>query len=97
MAAQNIPLTYNFYPPEGDSLIYCGSISSPEIYHHVQILSQRRIGIWTWRPRFRSASALRPGSEKSRDPEWMKTEKRYSLYAAMDVASVWLVRALANP
>ena len=33
---------------------------------------------------------------KSRDRVVKKTEKD-SLYAAMDVASVWLERALANP
>lgn len=54
----------------------------------------KRSRIWTSPPAFRAASADRSRPE-IRDRVVKKSEKS-SLYAAMDVGSIWLERALAG-
>ena len=96
MAAQNITLTYNGHPlRRKDSLIYYGSMAQKYIIM-LQILSQKKDQDLDVATKVSVQLQLTDPDLKSRDRVVKKTEKD-SLYAAMDVASVWLERALANP
>ena len=96
MAAQNIPLTYKGHPlRRKDSLIYYGSMAQKYIIM-LQILSQKKDQDLDVATKVSVQLQLTDPDLKSRDRVVKKTEKD-SLYAAMDVASVWLERALANP
>ena len=84
MAAQNIPLTYKGHPlRRKDSLIYYGSMAQKYIIM-LQILSQKK------------DQDLDVATKVSVQLQLTDPDLK-SLYAAMDVASVWLERALANP
>ena len=95
MATQSIPLTYKGHPlRRKDSLIYYGSMAEKYIIM-LQVLDQKKdqdLDMAT-----RVSVQLQPTDPdlKSRDRVVKKTEKD-SLYAAMDVASVWLDRALSG-
>ena len=95
MANQTIPLTYKGHPlRRKDSLIYFGSMAEKYIIM-LQILDQKKEQDLDMATRISVQLQLTDPDLKSRDRVVKKTEKD-SLYAAMDVASVWLDRALAG-
>ena len=95
MANQTIPLTYKGHPlRRKDSLIYFGSMAEKYIIM-LQILDQKKEQDLDMAIRISVQLQLTDPDLKSRDRVVKKTEKD-SLYAAMDVASVWLDRALSG-
>ena len=78
-----------------DNLIYYGSMADKYIIM-MQILDTKKVKDLDVATRVSVQLQLTDPDLKSRDRVVKKTEKD-SLYAAMDVASVWLERALANP
>ena len=95
MATQTIPLTYKGHPlRRKDSLIYYGSMAEKDIIM-LQILDQKKDQDLDMATRVSVQLQLTDPDLKSRDRVVKKTEKD-SLYAAMDVAAVWLARSLAN-
>ena len=95
MSAQAIPLTYKGQPlRRKDSLIYYGSMAEKYIFM-LQVLDQKKENDMDVATKVSVQLQLTDPDLKSRDRVVKKTEKD-SLYAAMDVASVWLERALAN-
>ena len=95
MAQQAIPLTYKGHPlRRKDSLIYYGSMAEKYIIM-LQVLDQKKEQDMDVATRVSVQLQLTDPDLKSRDRVVKKTEKD-SLYAAMDVASVWLDRALAS-
>ena len=77
-----------------DSLIYFGSMAEKYIIM-LQILDQKKEQDLDMATRISVQLQLTDPDLKSRDRVVKKTEKD-SLYAAMDVASVWLDRALSG-
>ena len=95
MSAQAIPLTYKGHPlRRKDSLIYYGSMAEKYIIM-LQILDQKKDKDMDVATKVSVQLQLNDPDLKSRDRVVKKTEKD-SLYAAMDVASVWLDRALSS-
>ena len=95
MAAQNIPLTYKGHPlRRKDSLIYYGSMAQKYIIM-LQVLATRKVDDLEVATKVSVQLQLTDPDLKSRDRVVKKTEKD-GLYNAMDVAAVWLDRALAN-
>ena len=95
MATQSIPLTYKGHPlRRKDSLIYYGSMAEKYIIL-LQVLDQKTEQDLELATRVSVQLQLTDPDLKSRDRVVKKTEKD-SLYAAMDVASVWLDRALSG-
>lgn len=95
MATQSIPLTYKGHPlRRKDSLIYYGSMAEKYIIM-LQVLDQKKDQDLDMATRVSVQLQLTDPDLKSRDRVVKKTEKD-SLYAAMDVASVWLDRALSS-
>ena len=95
MATQTIPLTYKGHPlRRKDSLIYYGSMAEKYIIM-LQILDQKKDQDLDMATRVSVQLQLTDPDLKSRDRVVKKTEKD-SLYAAMDVAAVWLARSLAS-
>ena len=95
MANQTIPLTYKGHPlRRKDSLIYFGSMAEKYIIM-LQILDQKKEQDLDMATRISVQLQLTDPDLKSRDRVVKKTEKD-SLYTAMDVASVWLDRALSG-
>ena len=95
MATQSIPLTYKGHPlRRKDSLIYYGSMAEKYIIM-LQVLDQKKEQDLDLATRVSVQLQLTDPDLKSRDRVVKKTEKD-SLYAAMDVASVWLDRALSG-
>ena len=95
MASQSIPLTYKGHPlRRKDSLIYYGSMAEKYIIM-LQVLDQKSEQDLELATRVSVQLQLTDPDLKSRDRVVKKTEKD-SLYAAMDVASVWLDRALSG-
>ena len=97
MAAEtkSAPLTYKGYPlRRKDNLIYFGSMSDKYIIM-LQILDTKKIKDLDVATKVSVQLQLTDPDLKSRDRVVKKSEKD-SLYAAMDVASVWLDRALAS-
>ena len=95
MATQSIPLTYKGHPlRRKDSLIYYGSMAEKYIIM-LQVLDQKKDQDPDMATRVSVQLQLTDPDLKSRDRVVKKTEKD-SLYAAMDVASVWLDRALSG-
>lgn len=95
MATQSIPLTYKGHPlRRKDSLIYYGSMAEKYIIM-LQVLDQQKDQDLDMATRVSVQLQLTDPDLKSRDRVVKKTEKD-SLYAAMDVASVWLDRALSG-
>ena len=95
MSVQAIPLTYKGHPlRRKDSLIYYGSMAEKYIIM-LQMLDQKKDKDMDVATKVSVQLQLTDPDLKSRDRVVKKTEKD-SLYAAMDVASVWLDRALSS-
>ncbi|MCI9118251.1 MAG: hypothetical protein HFF30_08115 [Flavonifractor sp.] len=95
MAAKHVPLTYKGHPlRRKDSLIYYGSMAEKYIIM-LQVLDSKKNKDMDVANKVSVQLQLTDPDLKSRDRVVKKTEKD-SLYAAMDVASVWLERALAG-
>ena len=95
MAEEKIPLTYKGHPlRRKDNLIYYGSMADKYIIM-LQVMDAKRVDDLDVATRVAVQLQLTDPDLKSRDRVVKKTEKD-SLYAAMDVASVWLARSLAN-
>jgi arginyl-tRNA synthetase len=95
MASENIPLTYKGHPlRRKDSLIYYGSMADKYIVM-LQVLDTKKLKDMDVATRVGVQLQLTDPDLKSRDRVVKKSEKD-SLYAAMDVAAVWLERALAS-
>ena len=95
MSAQAIPLTYKGHPlRRKDSLIYYGSMAEKYIIM-LQILDQKKDKDMDVATKVSVQLQLTDPDLKSRDRVVKKSEKD-SLYAAMDVACVWLDRALSG-
>lgn len=95
MAEEKIPLTYKGHPlRRKDNLIYYGSMADKYIIM-MQILETKKVEDMDVATKVSVQLQLTDPELKSRDRVVKKSEKD-SLYAAMDVASVWLERALAS-
>lgn len=95
MANENLPLAYKGHPlRRKDNLIYYGTMAEKYIIM-LQILSTKSEGDLAMADRVSVQLQLTDPDLKSRDRVVKKSEKD-SLFAAMDVASVWLDRALAG-
>ena len=95
MSNKDIPLTYKGHPLlRKDSLIYYGSMAEKYIIM-LQVLNSRKEQDLELATKVAVQLQLTDPDLKSRDRVVKKTEKD-SLYAAMDVASVWLDRALSS-
>ena len=95
MSAQNIPLSYKGHPlRRKDNLIYYGTMAEKYIIM-LQILSTKNVDGLEMANRISVQLQLTDPDLKSRDRVVKKSEKD-SLYAAMDIASVWLERALSG-
>ena len=95
MASENIPLSYKGHPlRRKDNLIYYGTMAEKYIIM-LQILSTKNVDGLEMADRVSVQLQLTDPDLKSRDRVVKKSEKD-SLYAAMDVASVWLERALSS-
>ena len=102
MASTKKTLMYKGHPlRRKDNILYYGSMSDPYIIM-MQIMDTKtvpsvagaeNVGELTVATRVSVQLQLTDPAAKSRDRVVKKTEKN-SLYAAMDVASVWLERAL---
>ena len=93
MADEKTVLTYKGHPlMRKDNLIYYGSMADSHIIM-LQILEYKKVGDTDVANKVSIQLQLTDPDLKSRDRVVKKTEKE-SLYAAMDVASVWLERAL---
>ncbi len=95
MANENIPLTYKGHPlRRKDNLIYYGSMADKYIIM-MQVLDSKKQGDLDMATRISVQLQLTDPDLKSRDRVVKKSEKE-NLYAAMDVAAVWLTRALSG-
>ena len=94
MASEKLPLSYKGRPlRRKDNLIYYGTMAEKYIIM-LQVLSTMKIDDLEMATKVSVQLQLTDPDLKSRDRVVKKTEKD-SLYAAMDVASVWLERALS--
>lgn len=95
MADKNIPLEYKGHPlrRKGD-LIYYGSMAEKYIIM-LQVMESKKVDDLSVATKVSVQLQLTDPDLKSRDRVVKKSEKD-SLYAAMDVAAVWLERALAG-
>ena len=88
-------LEYKGHPLQRkDNIIYYGSFSDKYIIM-LQILDTKKVNDLDVATKVSVQLQLTDPDLKSRDRVVKKTEKD-SLYTAMDVASVWLERALSN-
>lgn len=95
MAEEKIPLVYKGHPlRRKDNLIYYGSMADKYIIM-LQVMDTKKVDDLDVATRVAVQLQLTDPDLKSRDRVVKKTEKD-SLYAAMDVAAVWLARSLAN-
>ena len=95
MAEEKIPLTYKGHPlRRKDNLIYYGSMADKYIIM-LQVMDTKKVNDLDVATRVAVQLQLTDPDLKSRDRVVKKTEKD-SLYAAMDVAAVWLARSLAS-
>ena len=95
MAKEAIPLTYKGHPlRRKDNLVYYGSMAEKYIIM-LQVLDTKKVQDLEVATKVSVQLQLTDPDLKSRARVVKKTEKD-SLYAAMDVASVWLARALAG-
>ena len=95
MATENLPLSYKGHPlRRKDNLIYYGTMAEKYIIM-LQILSSKKQGDLAVTDKVSVQLQLTDPDLKSRDRVVKKSEKD-SLYAAMDVAAVWLDRALSG-
>ena len=95
MADKNIPLEYKGHPlRRKDNLIYYGSMADKYIIM-LQVLDSKKVDDLDVATKVSVQLQLTDPDLKSRDRVVKKSEKD-SLYTAMDVAAVWLDRALAG-
>ena len=96
MADQKFPLVYKGHPlRRKDNLIYYGSMADKYIIM-LQVMYNKKVDDdLSLATKGSVQLQLTDPDLKSRDRVVKKTEKD-NLYAAMDVAAVWLARALAN-
>jgi len=95
MATETIPLTYKGRPlRRKDNIIYYGSMAEKYIIM-LQIMDTKKEQDLDVATKVSVQLQLTDPDLKSRDRVVKKSEKD-SLYAAMDVASVWLERALSS-
>ena len=88
-------LEYKGHPLQRkDNIIYYGSFADKYIIM-LQVLDTKKVGDLDVATRVSVQLQLTDASIKSRDRVVKKSEKD-SLYAAMDVGSIWLERALAG-
>ena len=96
MADQKFPLVYKGHPlRRKDNLIYYGSMADKYIIM-LQVMDNKKVDDdLSLATKVSVQLQLTDPDLKSRDRVVKKTEKD-NLYVAMDVAAVWLARALAN-
>ena len=95
MADENAVLMYKGHPlMRKDNLIYYGSMADSHIVM-LQVLETKKVNDLDVATRVSVQLQLTDPELKSRDRVVKKSEKD-SLYAAMDVGSIWLERALAG-
>ena len=95
MANEQLPLSYKGHPlRRKDNLIYYGTMAEKYIIM-LQILSTKQVNGLEMADKVSVQLQLTDPDLKSRDRVVKKSEKD-SLYAAMDVAAVWLERALSG-
>ena len=95
MASEKIPLSYKGHPlRRKDNLIYYGTMAEKYIIM-MQILNTKKEQDMEVATKVSIQLQLTDPELKSRDRVVKKSEKD-SLYAAMDIATVWLDRALAG-
>jgi ribosome-associated translation inhibitor RaiA len=95
MADKKIPLEYKGHPlRRKDNLIYYGSMAEKYIIM-LQVMDSKKVDDLDVATKVSVQLQLTDPDLKSRDRVVKKTEKD-SLYAAIDVAAVWLERALAG-
>lgn len=95
MASEKIPLSYKGHPlRRKDNLIYYGTMAEKYIIM-LQILDTKKVDDLDVATKVAVQLQLTDPDLKSRDRVVKKTEKD-SLYTAMDVAKVWLDRALST-
>ena len=95
MASEKIPLSYKGHPlRRKDNLIYYGTMAEKYIIM-LQILDTKKVDDLDVATKVAVQLQLTDPDLKSRDRVVKKTEKD-SLYTAMDVATVWLDRALSG-
>ncbi|MBS6215807.1 MAG: hypothetical protein KH704_02650 [Clostridiales bacterium] len=95
MADEKFPLVYKGHPlRRKDNLIYYGSMADKYIIM-MQVMSTKKVKDLDVASKVVVQLQLTDPDLKSRDRVVKKSEKD-SLYAAMDVAAVWLERALSN-
>ena len=95
MADEKFPLVYKGHPlRRKDNLIYYGSMADKYIIM-MQVMSTKMVKDLDVANKVVVQLQLTDPDLKSRDRVVKKSEKD-SLYAAMDVAAVWLERALSN-
>ena len=95
MASETPVLTYKGHPlRRKDNLIYFGTMAEKYIVM-MQILSSKKVDGLDVADKVSVQLQLTAPDLKSRDRVVKKSEKD-SLYAAMDVACVWLERALSG-
>ena len=93
MAEEKIPLSYKGHPlRRKDNLIYYGSMADKYIIM-LQVMETKKVDDLDVATKVAVQLQLTDPDLKRRDRVVKKTEKD-SLYAAMDVASVWLERML---
>ena len=93
MAEEKIPLSYKGHPlRRKDNLIYYGSMADKYIIM-LRVMETKKVDDLDVATKVAVQLQLTDPDLKSRDRVVKKTEKD-SLYAAMDVASVWLERML---
>ncbi len=93
MASEQLPLTYKGHPlRRKDNLIYYGSMAEKYIIM-LQIMDTKPVDDLSVATKVSVQLQLTDPDLKSRDRVVKRSEKD-SLYAAMDVAVVWLDRAL---
>lgn len=96
MAAKNTMLEYKGFPlRRKDNLIYLGSMDDKYIIM-IQVLSTKTVKDMEVATKVSVQLQLTDPDVKSKDRVVKKAEKD-SLYVAMDLATVWLNRALATP
>ena len=95
MSVENIPLSYKGHPlRRKDNLIYYGTMAEKYIIM-LQVLSSKKVDGLDVADKVAVQLQLTDPDLKSRDRVVRKSEKD-SLYSAMDLACVWLERALSS-
>ncbi len=93
--ANTMPLVYKGHPlRRKDNLIYYGSMADKYIIM-MQILESKKVKDMDVATKVSVQLQLTAPNVKSRD-RVVKRSERDSLYAAMDIASIWLNRSLAE-